>query len=213
MTSGRCAGWAAALCRSWVNFYTRRLDDESRQRRRAEIESDLYEHAAEAASAGVTSQRLATEILGRVLVGVPADLSWRRATRQPHKRLAFKGTTMSLSPHTANRAINILGGIVVAYVWGFVLSGVIYIGVTEGYSADLRWLFLAVPFVASLIMIAGLRARSTNPRRGLHLIGVALVGPCVWFWFLPFYGPLAIATLVITVANTPRKNQPSVATA
>jgi len=118
---------------------------------------------------------------------------------------------MSLSPHSANRAINILGGIVVVYVWGFVFSGIIYLTVTGELSADGRLAFMIVPFAASLVMLAGLRARATNPRRGLHLISVALIGPCIWFWFLPFYGPLAIATLVVTITNTPRKNSTAIA--
>ena len=118
---------------------------------------------------------------------------------------------MSNSRHSADRAVNILGGIVVVYVWAFVFSGVIAVGLTEGYSLDARWLFLVVPFAASLVMIAGLKTRTTNPRRGLGLIAVALIGPCIWFWFLPFYGPLAIATLVVAATNTPRKKPTAVA--
>lgn len=213
MNSIRLADWAAASCRRWVRLYTRRLDDGPRDRRRAEIESDLYEHRAEAIAAGATGHRLAAEILGRVLVGMPADLSWRRAYRQPRERPTTGGTAMPLSPRSANRAINILGGIVVVYVWGFVFSGLIYLTVTGELVADGRLAFMIVPFAASLIMLAGLKTRLTNPRRGLHLIAVALIGPCIWFWFLPFYGPLAIATLVVAITNTPRKDQPAIVAA
>lgn len=44
---------ASWICRRWVRVYTDRLPRTEAQRRREEIECDLFEHAAEAQSAGV----------------------------------------------------------------------------------------------------------------------------------------------------------------
>ena len=116
MTSTPQRSPAAWVCRRWVWVYTRKLPADHAQRRREEIESDLFEHATEAQRAGVDRLRLDAEVLARVLVGVPADLTWRRATRGPQQRLALGGSTMSLSTSTSNRLLNILGGIVIAWV-------------------------------------------------------------------------------------------------
>jgi hypothetical protein len=63
------------FARWWVDRYTRGLAPEVRDRRRAEIESDVYEHAhSEVASDG--------SVLWRTLRGVPADLSWRRDAKR-----------------------------------------------------------------------------------------------------------------------------------
>ena len=43
---GSAASW---VCRRWANLYTRNLPAAERQRRRDEIESDLFEHAHDAA--------------------------------------------------------------------------------------------------------------------------------------------------------------------
>lgn len=82
-------GWGERLARAWVAFYTRGLPPEVAERRRGELASDLFEHT----SGGSTPQ---AEVLGRVLWGIPADLSWRRAARAPRRRRLPTGATMTL---------------------------------------------------------------------------------------------------------------------
>ena len=60
---------------AWARVYTRGLPPTTRDQRKAEITSDLWEHRAEAAR----SRGLTLEIAARSIAGVPADLSWRRA--------------------------------------------------------------------------------------------------------------------------------------
>ncbi|WP_438854210.1 hypothetical protein [Agromyces sp. M3QZ16-3] len=57
--------------------YTRGLDAAVATGRQDEIASDLHEHAAWAAEAGVGGRRLAWSIGLRAIRGVPADLAWR----------------------------------------------------------------------------------------------------------------------------------------
>ena len=63
------------LAQAWVALYTRGLPADRRDARRAEISSDLWEHGHDAACDG--SRDGTASVLGRVLAGVPADISWR----------------------------------------------------------------------------------------------------------------------------------------
>ena len=198
-THGSAASW---VCRRWVSLYTRGVPATERQRRRDEIESDLFEHAHEARHAGVGAARFSAEILARVLVGVPADLSWRRATRQPHPRLALGDNPMSLTTSTSRRLLYGLCGLIVLY--GLFLSGV---GVFSDWNDSLTSTiaYVAVPALSAMILIVGLAVHPKNPRRGLPLIIAGVIGPAVWFWMLPFYGPAMIAAIALAVSVTPRK--------
>ena len=68
------------LTRWWVHLYTAGLPSESRFARRAEIESDLWEQTREAAGANCPPHKTGRDVLTRMTLGVPADLSWRLAT-------------------------------------------------------------------------------------------------------------------------------------
>lgn len=204
MSFGPVPSLAQSTCRFWVRVYTRRLPSEAATRRRQEIESDLYEHFAEAADAGITGHRLGAEILARVLVGVPADLSWRRATRQPHPRLALGGTSMSHPKSTSHRLLYGLSGLIVIYAG--LLSGVGTASTTWDDDATSKLLFSAVPTLSAIVLVAGLVIQSKNPRRGLPLIIAGAIGPAIWFWMLVFYGPVMIAVIALAVSVTPRQN-------
>jgi putative membrane protein len=65
---------AATLTRRWVRLYTAGLSPEVRDARRAEIESDLWENSSD-------SEETRRQVLGRLLLGMPADLSWRLEQR------------------------------------------------------------------------------------------------------------------------------------
>jgi hypothetical protein len=83
--SGWFARVSSQVAQTWTNVYTRGLPVERRDARRAELASDLWEHAHDAPTHSATSQ--STAILGRMLAGVPADIAWRieeRAGRTRH---------------------------------------------------------------------------------------------------------------------------------
>lgn len=62
-----------AMVRAWTRTYTWNLEPAVRDARRAEIESDLWEQTR---STDVRL-RIALEILGRLLLGIPDDIRWR----------------------------------------------------------------------------------------------------------------------------------------
>jgi hypothetical protein len=59
----------------WADRYTRRLPDEVRDRRRAEIESDVFEHLHLSSD---RSDARRTSVAWRTVRGIPADVAWRR---------------------------------------------------------------------------------------------------------------------------------------
>ena len=66
---------AVNCARGWTWLYTWRMSSPSRETRRAEIESDLWEFQCDAAE----DHRLgsALHILVRLVIGIPDDLGWR----------------------------------------------------------------------------------------------------------------------------------------
>ena len=70
---------ADRLTRRWVRAYTRPLPLPARDARRAEVESDLWEHHNDTLERGLTRPLVTLEIISRLVAGVPADLAWRHA--------------------------------------------------------------------------------------------------------------------------------------
>lgn len=69
-----------AAARAWVRLYTLGLPATAKSERREEIDSDIFEHRREADRTGA---RFPLELLLRVVLGVPADLSWRAERARP----------------------------------------------------------------------------------------------------------------------------------
>lgn len=66
---------ARGLCRGWVRLYTAGLPLDERERRIAEIEADVWEQTAETAG-GWPRVRCAAHVVVRLLLGIPADVTW-----------------------------------------------------------------------------------------------------------------------------------------
>lgn len=71
-----------SLVGSWVRLYTRGLPNGLRERRRTEMNSDIYEHERAALSEGYKPREVAAQILVRFLAGIPADIKWSRSERK-----------------------------------------------------------------------------------------------------------------------------------
>jgi hypothetical protein len=67
----------AALIRRWVEVYTRGMPPDVRAARRDEVDDDLWCHHQEAAEIGRSARALGVEMIVRLLLGMPADVSWR----------------------------------------------------------------------------------------------------------------------------------------
>ena len=66
-------GLATTLVRAWTLAYTWRLEPAIRDRRRAEIESELWEFQRDPDRGAYP----AAHMIARLLIGIPDDLSWR----------------------------------------------------------------------------------------------------------------------------------------
>jgi len=64
---------------AWARYYTRELSPTVAVDRRAELASDLFEHAA--------AEGTPAAILSRAIRGIPADLAWRHEERRAVRRL------------------------------------------------------------------------------------------------------------------------------
>ena len=82
----RVAEAAALMALRWVRWYSRLVCTEAAERRRAEIESDVWEQRADARERGLRPWVVAASIAWRVTGGVPDDLLWVRT-----QRLAMRG--------------------------------------------------------------------------------------------------------------------------
>jgi hypothetical protein len=68
---------AIALVRGWTRLYTCRMEPEIRDRRYAEIESDLWEFHEDARRGGLSAERIALHMIARLVTGIVDDLRWR----------------------------------------------------------------------------------------------------------------------------------------
>lgn len=68
---------ARKLTRAWVERYTLGLPASVRDLRRKVIESDLFEHCADAQRDDDPHRFVAGELLHRLILGIPNDLGWR----------------------------------------------------------------------------------------------------------------------------------------
>jgi hypothetical protein len=121
--SGLAKRLTVQLAQAWVALYTRGLPVDRRDARRAEISSDLWEQCYDGSRDG--SGSVSVSVLGRVLAGVPADISWRAEER----RFARNGSAMDAS-WMLQRQIFIIPGI-------SVLVGVVTLAGLSGAAAAL----------------------------------------------------------------------------
>jgi hypothetical protein len=89
LVNGTSATWSLRAARGWTRLYTAGARVVARDARRAQIESDLWEHEADADAMAMTSHGLAVEVGGRVVRGIPADLARRFGTGGIEMRSMF----------------------------------------------------------------------------------------------------------------------------
>jgi hypothetical protein len=101
---------SAAVVRRWVAIYTRGLPSEVRQNRRDEIDDDLWSQLLESSESGRTDRSMSGEVVARLVLGIPADVSWRvEQVRFPRNRATGGRSALMHAPGLAILAI--LGGI------------------------------------------------------------------------------------------------------
>jgi hypothetical protein len=194
------SAWADGVARGWTDLYTGGLPSETAERRREEIRSDLFEHAAYAG----TTPAHQLHVLGRVLWGIPADLSWRRAARAPRERRLATGEIMTLRKTTT--ALVALGALF--NVWAAI--GV-WIGAGAEDEGDAGGARYGIPMLlAAALMIYGLSCRNEAPRRSTVLIIIGAAAPMVvFYWMAPLFVPFWLVITGLVIASEPGRRAPA----
>lgn len=180
------SGWADRAALAWTRLYTHGLVAEAGERRREEMRSDLHEHQA---YLGATrAQQL--EVAGRLVRGLPADLSWRASQDRARH--------VSSSPPVVRR----LTGGVLAILAAFE----IWAGVGTLTADGAGPVYTVVLFAGAAMAGAGLVLRQTAPRRStLLLVAAAAVPALVFRWMAPVFLPPFLLVSVLAVVTQPRR--------
>lgn len=195
MTGDRLALW-------WVDRYTRGLGEDVRAERRAEIESDMWEHRAAAGGGG---RGVGLAIVSRCVRGVPADLSWRRARARGRRTLPSRGSVLRGAGWAFAGAGYAM--LLAMHAWfatallGLDLYGADWAPGDVDETARLGGSFLA-------LLLAGAIGLRLAPRLGAAAIVTASVGTAVYMWWLlPVMGPIAVAVSAAAIVLARRRHR------
>ena len=179
-------GIVRGLGRAWVRVYTAGLPREDRERRRDEIDSDLYEYESERGYGGMGA------VGSRFVRGVPADIAWR-VERSMHTEM--EDDLVDTWP----------GLIAVVLVLAIAVTSLVYaILHVFGYFGDGHRIYGLIQvglLVASLVLLRGLSMTGESPRAGAALVLVVGLGMAFMWAFMP---PIAIALLLVVAYGMKR---------
>jgi hypothetical protein len=190
---------------SWVRLYTIGLDADAKDARRAEIESDLWEHGAGNGAEGVGPQTTALQVLARLILGVPADLSWRleqRGAQRKARSLPGIGSAGALV-----RSARARWGLGLAVLFGgfTIMFGVRIFVRHVGEDAFAAALFGIGAIVAAVLMLTGFVISDQASRKGAVLLTIGAVTITILhFWMFFIYIPVAL-TIIITGIRRSRR--------
>ena len=194
------------LAHWWVRLYTSGLPPDIREARRAEIASDLWEQAAGAPGCGMVTT--AAEVLARMLLGIPADLSWRFAAGRQRHAGDVPERRVNVNTSLAQRGFV---GIAALMAVLYVALGLSNAFVNQEPSFVSRFgefwggvLGSLIGFVPAVMIVIGLRAQRRSPLLGgiLVLIGAA---PLAVGMYWTVVGPVLAVLLVILWASRMRR--------
>ncbi|MDP3207623.1 MAG: hypothetical protein Q8M65_00605, partial [Rhodoglobus sp.] len=187
-SNSRALSRAVALANGWTRVYTSRVGDESAGRRRAEIESDLWEQLDDIHESGATAGSVAASIHWRVIAGMPADLSWVH-----YQRAVARGSLKREKELTMNTFVRVVGQ------WWWVALGIAvgYALIAAGNLAEPGMPYLEgtiLAFGCAALILAGTAVRVKWPVAGGLLI-VGGVGPSILIWWAPVLVVLAVLAI------------------
>ena len=193
MTGQRLAIW-------WIDRYTRGLPEATRIDRCAELASDVWEHHTESGPGPHTELAIAW----RCLRGIPADLSWRRASLGRRHIPSRQTVARSLGWAAAG----------MAYAFLIALHGMLAVTLVGLENQPSDWDDTGATVYAGLgatvlaLLMLGAFLLRTRPRAGATLVVVGALTPIVAFWWGAFvYVPVgaAVATAAIVLARRRRR--------
>jgi hypothetical protein len=171
----------------WTETYTRGLPGSSGDRRRKEIESDIWEH--------LHDPQIATrEVLGRSLRGIPADVWWRYRTL-----LESRGTRERNQGMFRNLKRNWWPTLVVvqAILTAAAVVGVMIVAPDQQGSgvAPFRVITGVTGLVSVALLVVGLIVLDRNRRAGSWMIAIGSVPTLLSLLALNPVALLAVATI------------------
>jgi hypothetical protein len=184
--------FAIALTGAWTALYTRGLPADLRAERREEIDCDLWEQQRLADLQREPVTGTAVQILGRLLLGMPADLAWRLEAGAATK--SQRRETMNES--WATRVAVLLGALVALLVVFTGFTTMVGIGGDGGVAFGLPTL------LAGLAIITGLAVSRRSPQLGIGLVAVGSIAIAgLWYWLLVITIPVGLVLVGIAFAR------------
>jgi hypothetical protein len=181
--TGEPQPFGARLTVSWTRAYTHGIAQDVATARRDEIAADLHDQLADATTTEISSGAASRAITTRMLLGVPADLSWRSEQARADRPARRKEIAMSEStPNPPRRTALALGTVVVA--WGVTASsGSASEQLQTGGGSAVVWFLYAS---ATLAGVVGLILLARRRAAGAALLAIAALGTTLpFFWFFP----------------------------
>lgn len=180
---------AVSLARGWCKGYTRGLPPDERTARRAEIESDLWEHQAHGRATGVAAADVGFDILVRCATGVPADIAWRRSVR-----LSARPSTPAAVP-VLQKGRKMATKLFVTFSAGFaIILGAFLCFNAVGLFLEGDYLPYALSEILSgLALIASVPVGARSPRKAAGLVvAAAILYTVVHIWMVVIALPFAL---------------------
>ena len=171
------------LARAWARLYTHGLPEEDADARRAELDSDLWEHACDGRLNHRLSAVTAIEIARRLLAGAPADVAWhferRRAQRAATGGKTFRAHGMSI-------------GTCALGCW--FLASAVMVPLNDWWEAGTPVGYAVLCAVSGVLVLAGMVGRSASKDwSGRFVAAGAILGASLTWWaILPVIGALAV---------------------
>ena len=203
------------FARWWVQRYTAGLPDHESMSRRAEIDSDLAEHADCRQLDGWTPEQITRERLRRLVGGMAADLSWRHelVTGNCQTRALVRVSILSLTS-VATVTLAMFHFAFAAYMLGnTTLAEQRYLGGLDNYAEEVGRpvaSVIAALVIASLgvVLLAGGLARPVSPIIA-NATTIAIAAVAVMFFWLGAWPVALVAVLGSTVDLAIRTPNPS----
>jgi len=194
----------AGLTRGWVTLYTAGMAADDRDARRADVESDLWDHQATNTELGVPAFVTAIEMLGRWLIGIPADISWRyeRDVTRASERLAMQ-RRRTMWQTIQDRGLTILAFLMATF---FVVVGTFTVLQMRGeLTTEERLVYGSMWIIAGLVMLAGVYMGSRSPWMAAGLLALGAIAMALaMFWLFMFLVPAGLIVITLAVLRARR---------
>ena len=217
------------LVRGWVRLYTSGLPAELRDARRDQVDDDLWCQHAEAAANERSARSLDADMALRLVLGMPADLTWRLTYRRDTGPVAIVEHDSSMSTTTLG-ALCVIAGLTLALlliafipfshsVWtgsagGYGMIGtIVEVGAFSAAAVGLSWRFqdhiglfgglgAILTMVGAIMTMFGL-GFLVGMLVGSAMLTGALARIGVFSWVIPAVHVVTVGAMVLFAGSQP----------